>query len=566
MKIPNWLKLVVGTILSLSGAMEYVVRLLNFTDYGEKYGWVVMIIGAILCVICILGYQIVESGKKPKLNLNPDSKYRKRYLEYLVDQYKFIDLRGLPTTSYPLGLEQIFVQLEVSNTPYHDISANPIHKTPTELRQRSNDIWTFLTTPSEPFFGRGKKRHDNFVILGAPGSGKTTLIKEVTLALAQERVQNQQQKQTVAKWLPIFLFLRSCADEIKDNPKISLVQIIQESVKNLPGDQPENFFLKSLEQGDCLVMLDGLDEIPDKEKRKAVVDWVDQQMSTYGNSHFIITSRKHGYSDNPLNRVKVLEILEFTSEQVRTFIQNWYLANERRDAGKDDQSVRQEAQQKAGDLFQRLIKKPALDEMARNPLLLTMIATVHRFQKELPERRVDLYSDICRVFLSKRDESRNLSAILPAEESQQVLQHLAYHMMEHQQSQIALGDALVIIRQPLSKVSKPVEPKEFLDWIEKRSALLLELSSGVYHFAHLTFQEFLASVQMKEHNLIQNDLVNRVNSAWWRETLFLYATQGDADTVVEACFNPQGKFSSKVAMRLALDCRSETDESETGSM
>ncbi len=47
----------------------------------------------------------------------------------------------------------------------------------------------------------------------------------------------------------------------------------------------------------------------------------------------------------------------------------------------------------------RLDGAPGLYDLTVNPLLLTMIATVHRYRGALPGSRVDLNGEICQVML-----------------------------------------------------------------------------------------------------------------------------------------------------------------------
>ena len=56
--------------------------------------------------------------------------------------------------------------------------------------------------------------------------------------------------------------------------------------------------------------------------------------------------------------------------------------------------VREDAKQQADDLIKRIRDSAPLAAMAVNPLLLTMIATVHRRGTALPGRRVDLYKEL----------------------------------------------------------------------------------------------------------------------------------------------------------------------------
>jgi predicted NACHT family NTPase len=109
--------------------------------------------------------------------------------------------------------------------------------------------------------------------------------------------------------------------------------------------------------------------------------WVQRQLQGYGyhgRNRFLLTSRPYGYRENPLEGVTTLEVQPFLPEQIEQFIQNWYLANELKSWGKEDPGAHLRAREGAKDLLQRLHRVPALLALAVNPLLLTMIATVHR--------------------------------------------------------------------------------------------------------------------------------------------------------------------------------------------
>jgi predicted NACHT family NTPase len=85
-----------------------------------------------------------------------------------------------------------------------------------------------------------------------------------------------------------------------------------------------------------------------------------------------------------------------------------------------------QARQQADDLLRRIVRTPALLALAVNPLLLTMITTVHRYRSSLPGRRVELYAEICEVFLGKRQQSRGIEIDMTPAQKQSVLQPLAY--------------------------------------------------------------------------------------------------------------------------------------------
>ncbi len=475
------------------------------------------------------------------------SGYRRHYLEYLVYQHRSFDVKGLNTQGpYSLELEGVYVQLGVDPASSSKISANPLNNLPTKLSFGKHTIWQYLK-------GAHVQRQ-NYVILGAPGSGKTTLLKHLVLTLATSA--HYRRKLGVPNLLPILLFLRDHAAAIKENPHIPLAQLIREQFANRQAPVPPIGWLEAqLASGKCLIMLDGLDEVANPQTRKQVVTWVEQCIEAYGKNRFVISSRPHGYRTNPLEHVTVLQVQPFTIQQVGQFVHKWYLANEIMSAQKDDPGVREEARRGAFDLFGRIRLTGTLADLAVNPLLLTMITTVHRYRSSLPGRRVELYAEIFEVFLGKRQQARGLTLDLTPAQKIRVLRVLAYTMMEKQLRVIKRADALHVITKPLLAVSPKTTGEEFLQDVENTSGLIVEFESGKYSFSHLTFQEYLASLHVMEARL-ENTMLKRVNNMWWHETIRLYCAQADASQVLEACLN-----SSDIStFSLSIECMEEARE------
>ena len=256
----------------------------------------------------------------------------------------------------------------------------------------------------------------------------------------------------------------------------------------------------------------------------------------------------------------MVEVLPFDRKQVQKFVENWYLANEIMSAQKDDPGVRMKAQEGAEDLLQRLAGAPALSDLTVNPLLLTMIATVHWYKRNLPIRRVELYKEICEVFLGKWGQAKGLKLDLTPAQRQRVLQPLAWHLMETERRELPLTKALAVIAGPtgpLARVSPQKDGEDFLKEMEASTGLVLELEKGVYGFAHLTFQEYLASVHAIENNLSEV-LISHIRESWWHETIRLYASQTDATPILQACL--QDDPPAIAALTLALEVEAEARE------
>ncbi len=480
--------------------------------------------------------------------------YRRAYLNHLIYYHRNFDVKGLTTQNiYTLELEQVFVELSITPRTLHQASTDPIRSLPAELKG-VRSIWNFLNAPM--------LQDQQLAVIGAPGSGKTTLLKYIVLTLATKRKKYRRRVNTLSR-LPILLFLRDYATAIDKNATYSLVQAIEEGLRSKRGPEPPAmYFANQLRANRCLILFDGLDEVADAQKRKQVAQWVENQMLAYPGNRFIITSRPNGYRTNPLSNVILLEVQPFDQKQINQFIRNWYRANEIMSTQKDDSGVRILAEEGAEDLLRRLRTMPTLAALAVNPLLLTMIATVHRYRSSLPGRRVELYAEVCEVFFGKRRQAIGLELDLTPGQKQRVLRPLAYYMMVTKKREIGIDEAIKAIIPPLRLVTGKSNKQiatNFLKTIEADSGLFLEREAGEYSFAHLAFQEYLASVHIIEERLVKQ-LATRVNNSWWHETCRLYGAQADATPIIAACLADEPPPLQ--ALILAIECNDEAREIE----
>ena len=152
---------------------------------------------------------------------------------------------------------------------------------------------------------------------------------------------------------------------------------------------PLSWFESQLNKGKCIVLFDGLDEVADPEMYASVEGWLEQQMRTYYKNQFIITSRPR-VSAQRIADVHRLIIHPFRQQQISQFVENWCIANAVAEARRDTVVIRAEATKDARDLLERVSASRELNQLAVNPLLLTMMATIHRFRGKLPERQIEL--------------------------------------------------------------------------------------------------------------------------------------------------------------------------------
>lgn len=468
-------------------------------------------------------------------------KARGRYMEWVVYRYRDFDVKGLKTQGpFTLDLLAVYVDLRLAARPLHEATGDPL-ASPAGIAAPENAFWPAV------------QAHERLAILGAPGSGKTTLLRHAALTLAGPP--STRKGMSAPARTPILLFLREIAPLIAVDEHSLATVAATCAPKELPIDA--EWLTNELRARRCLVMLDGLDEIADPASRDRVTQWVEAQVATFPGNIVVVSSRPFGYQTNPLSGFTVMEVQPLRRRQIEDFLHRWYLANAIKATQRDDPGVRIDAARDATDLMVRLDRSPDLVRLAVNPLLLTLIANVHRYRSMLPGRRVELYHEIGEVFLGKRQQARGIHLDLTPAQKTLVLQHLAWHLMVTRRREIREDEAAEVIKEPLARVSPDITPSTFFRSVEQGSGLLLERELGSWAFAHKTFQEYLASVYAHEKGL-GTRLAAEIHDDWWHETIRLYVAQGDATEIVKACVAREPPELASLV--LAVQCVDEARE------
>ncbi|MFK8183430.1 MAG: GUN4 domain-containing protein [Phormidesmis sp.] len=466
---------------------------------------------------------------------------------------------------WKLLLEEVYVPLELSGEGvYRELPERLLQKplkpadmAAMEKAQREGlSLWKLL--------GKAKKvpAYRQMAILAKGGFGKTTLLRYVTYQYATNPKRTSRER-NVPVLIPFLLYLRDWRDEIAKENALDLAELIkQKHILSLPQgkrlDLPENWVANTLSQGKALVMFDGFDEVAE-DQREAVGQWISVQMADYPQSVFIVTSRPEGYEEyekcRGAKRLSRIFVKEFSADQRNDFIRSWYLCQERYErANRDTPAVRAIAEEGATRLINEITERPELAEMAKNPLMLNMIASFHRFSagKQLPERRSDLYADICQMQLWDRPREKYVEMLLPVRVSKKVLQRIALQMTHRAEPTVKLpvAEITMLAKAHIQALSdEGVGAEQFVEQMRKVSELFVERDFREYEFSHRSFQDYLAACEIEENYSI--DLViENIENKWWRETILLYAEMANPSKLIEAAI----ELGTPTAVDVAYRC------------
>ncbi|WP_084227010.1 tetratricopeptide repeat protein [Nostoc sp. KVJ20] len=392
------------------------------------------------------------------------------------------------------------------------------------------------------------------VILGAPGAGKTTLLRYLALHFATAKrdgnetvIGGEPQEELGKALLPIFFRIADYAERLQQEPQLSLLDYLRQFYRQWEayfqdeveaGTEMAALLLEKMYQGQCLILLDGLDEVFEQESRRLIVERIDQFVNAFSNNKFVITSRIAGYRDVKLSsRFAEFTIEDMGDEQVEKFLQRWCLAIERA-----QQPEASEAQwQRAGDDQARKILEAIKDNegvkrLTANPLLLTILALIHRNGERLPNRRVKLYELAVQTLTEDWQLGKKLpdapKVLLNQNEVVAFLAPLAYWM--HEEKPSGLVTEAEVEQQLAAKLAELNDTdlesdsvrqavQEFLRKVRETTGLFVERAPGVYGFMHLTFEEYFAARYIADNEVsdILAIIRKHLHEPRWNEPILL---------------------------------------------
>lgn len=418
------------------------------------------------------------------------------------------------------------------------------------------------------------------VVLGDPGAGKSTIVKYVVTMLGRSGETALQK--AIGRPIPIPVILRDYQKSERQSLESILARFIELHRSENTSDQKDyvgsditvDWLKGEMRSGNAFLLFDGLDEVGTISDRQNLGRLVTETIEAYPDCRFLLTSRIVGYEEAPIvvelskklkrkaSRTETLDELEWLSgfSEIRTvfvapfqendiheFVTRWYEARE------PDSNARRSG---VVSFRQALAVNDRVRRLASNPSLLTLMALVHRVTANLPSGRVKLYEKIVEAYLETLQSFKKMSLPANLDDMKQWLGRIGWEMQEGRGEKQKSGGVVASeeklldwLRSEMGVGRDDSRPAEFLDYVKRRSGLLLERGAGKFAFVHLTFQEYFAAYRLEtthfDYQDLKADVLKKVTDTSWHETLCI---------LLEICQKYRGKTDKLVGdIKLAGD-------------
>jgi hypothetical protein len=316
-----------------------------------------------------------------------------------------------------------------------------------------------------------------FIVLGGPGTGKTTLMKSLVTSV----IKGHAREDALADLIPVFVVLRNLAKN-----EHTVVQAIVAAFADYHFPGAEKFVESALSQGKLLIILDGLDEVG------ASREFVSAQIQAFcehdeqrdHSNRLIVTCREHSYRIKDLQAVipEVVRVEPFANHHMRVFLEGW-------PAHKGRTAIT---------LYGLIQADSQIRDICRNPLLLTILTGLYLESNnfELPSSRERFYKDATDELLINRPGRRQIRQLFDADDKRQILERVALQRLEtvtrNEDPEEFTQDVIRLKAEEVLR-RENFDPRDLIKELIEINGIIKPASEGNYTCAHRTIQEYFAA-------------------------------------------------------------------------
>jgi formylglycine-generating enzyme required for sulfatase activity len=374
-------------------------------------------------------------------------------------------------------------------------------------------------------------QHRNLVIEGGPGSGKTTFLRFICLNLSRALLDEDRAESLERIGIrdgppfPVLVRLSQFASFLEKHPRTDIpedaaehfLQFLDFSTTGHAPDLSPSFLRSRVLSGKCLILLDGLDEVPGNPQRRRVSRIIDQLAILGDGRHnrHVVTSRTIAYMGKAqlTGEFTRAALVEFDSNDIELFVHNWTTGI----MASNEPSAPSNVLEREQDLLAAINKSATIRALAGNPLMLSVISIVHfNSVNELPSQRTELFARIISHLLESRQEISGLSVEMRAE----CMLKLAISMYKSSTRVLRAVELRAAARLVSATSGRDLKrAAEYLEAEALHSGILVSRTQGELEFWHLNFQEYLAAKFLSGQSDYLSFLDGSIFEDRWREVI-----------------------------------------------
>lgn len=373
------------------------------------------------------------------------------------------------------------------------------------------------------------------VIVGLPGGGNSTLVEWLQVMLASGELGCTGGGDPAP--VPLLLRVRQFPDGIP--PEIK--QFVSRSFHSgdWASEEPDGWTRRYLELQRVLLIVDGLDETSEHNRKEKLLPWLESLINEYPHIRIVVTSRPAGYPIGWLKKLNFAEcdLAPFDGPQTLEFAQHWHTAKLLSD-NKSIEEAQRIGEAEGKSLYDSFADHTHVRDLARSPLMLAAVCLVHHFEGgKRPDDRALLYKLCVEGMLHNWDQRRGIESHFGLEEKLRCCRQLAIEMQIKATAECTLDDVKASFTKELGN---PVRANQLLENIRQRAGILIERRTNVFAFAHLTFQEYLAALAIHQGGVgvpLASQIVKESDDGRWQEVIPLYcgvATRNEVSTFLKS--------------------------------
>jgi hypothetical protein len=353
-------------------------------------------------------------------------------------------------------------------------------------------------------------------VRGEAGSGKTTLLQWLAVRAARREF-----PPSMADWndcVPFFIRLRRYTGRDMPAPE----DFLHEVGASIAHSMPMNWMGEVLSSGRALLLVDGVDELPEQQRR-AARRWLQELLTAYPRARCVVTSRPTAAAEDWLgaDAFDALEVQPMTLSDIDAFVAHWHEALSASVPDAEQDRIARSRQS----LTRTIRHRHHLRTLAVSPLMTALICALHLDRRgQLPDDRMELYAIALEMLLERRDSEREISVSgvrISRADKMLILEDIAYWLVRNGWTDVAYDRVLERLATKLADLHRVEgEPQQVLTHLLERSGLLRMPVVGRIDFVHKTFQEYLgarAAVNADDTGV----LAANAHDDQWREVVLL---------------------------------------------